>query len=61
MAGESDSGAKVDCVIADDDQFCRCVVDNAGDASQVCRYEHDSDDSPVHVAVTCTCHAGHCV
>ena len=33
---EDEAGeARTDCVIADDDQFCRCVVNNNGDTSQV--------------------------
>ena len=28
-------GARMDCVIADDDQFCRCAVNNNGDTAQV--------------------------
>lgn len=30
------TGVRRDCVTADDEEFCRCVVNNAGDTSQVC-------------------------
>ena len=33
---ENDAGgARANCIGADDDQFCRCVVNNNGDTSQV--------------------------
>lgn len=34
VAGEGGNGARQDCVASSDDQFCRCVVSNAGDSSQ---------------------------
>ena len=35
--GDGAGGAMMDCVIAEDDQFCRCVVSNNGDSTQVIR------------------------
>ncbi len=34
MLGD-DGGAVTDCVIADDDAFCRCVAANEGDSTGV--------------------------
>ncbi len=35
VSGESSDTARVDCAIAEDESFCRCVVSSNGDQSSV--------------------------